>query len=129
VTAGEITEVEVAAAVDVLGAADEVLAAAVLVVDDVVLEVVGAADEVDEVVGAADEVDDVLGAAEEVVGAAVLVVDDVVLDVDGGATYGAYWNTLRRSDPPQSSFGLPSQGITQPPSGDRTLPASNSLPQ
>ena len=82
-------------------------------------------DELEEVAAALDDEDELV----EVVGAALEVEEDVVLELVEPAPAGLYLYTLSLSEPPQISSGLPPQGITQPPSGEGTLPASSSSPQ
>jgi hypothetical protein len=113
---------ELAAAVEALDEAEEVLGAA----DDEVAAALDEEDDVEEVAAALDEEDEVV----EVVDAVLEVEEDVVLElVVETAPAGLYWYTLSLSEPPQVSAGLPPQGITQPPSGEGTLPASSTLPQ
>lgn len=92
----------------------------------------------DEVAAALDEEDDVEEAAAEldeedelveVVDVVLEVEEDVVLELVETAPAGLYLYTLSLSEPPHVSAGLPPQGITQPPSGEGTLPASSTSPQ
>ena len=120
---------ELAAAEEVLGEAEEVLEAA----DDEVAAALDEEDDAEEVAAAVDDVAATLDEEEEVVevvGAALGVEEDVVLElVVETAPAGRYWYTLSLSEPPQVSVESPAQGITQPPSGEGTLPASSTSPQ
>jgi hypothetical protein len=91
-------------------------------------EVAAALDEEDDVEEAAAELDEEVELV-EVVAAALEVEEDVVLELVETAPAGLYLYTLSLSEPPQISTGLPLQGITQPPSGEGTLPASSTSPQ
>lgn len=93
--------------------------------DDEVAAALDEEDDVEEAAAELDEEDEVV----EVVGAALEVEEDVVLELVETAPAGLYLYTLSLSEPPQISSGLPPQGITQPPSGEGTLPASSTSPQ